>query len=129
VAAQPGVPFSSAYVYTGLGHGRWASQLNVSDEHLAAAGRRLKADNMQLLALRFEEDRICPRARLDRLREAFGDNIEVQEYGGAPALQRIFFPRHSTLTAEYAKAGDTAPPDHSVHQAFRRVVEFLRARL
>ena len=129
VAAQPGVPFSSTYVYTGLGHGRWASQLNVSDEHLAAAGRRLKADNMQLLALRFEEDRICPRARLDRLREAFGDNIEVQEYGGASALQRIFFPRHSTLTGEYAKAGGAAPPDHPVHQAFQRVVEFLRARL
>ena len=129
VAAQPGVPFSSTYVYTGLGHGPWARQLNVSDEHLAAAGRRLKADNMQLLALRFEEDRICPRARLDRLREAFGDNIEVEEYGGASALQRIFFPRHSTLTAEYAKAGDAAPPDHPTRQAFRRVVEFLRARL
>jgi dienelactone hydrolase len=95
VAAQPGVPFSSTYVYTGLGHGRWASQLNVSDEHLAAAGRRLKADNMHLLALRFEEDRICPRARLDRLRKEFGDNIAVEEYGGASAMQHIFFPRHS----------------------------------
>ncbi len=84
---------------------------------------------MRLLALRFEEDRICPRARLDRLRDAFGDNIEVQEYGGASAMQRIFFPRHSTLTAEYAKACAAAPPDHPVHQAFRRVVEFLRARL
>ena len=128
VAAQPGVPFSSTYVYTGLGHGRWASQLNVSDEHLAAAGRRLKTDNMQMLALRFEEDRICPRARIDRLRQAFGDNLEIEELGGASTLQRIFFPRHSTLTAEYAKARD-AGPDHPTHKAFRRVVEFLSARL
>jgi dienelactone hydrolase len=129
VAAQPGVPFSTTYVYTGLGHGRWASQLNVSDEHLAAAGRRLKGDNMQLLALRFEEDRICPRARIDRLRQAFGANLEIEELGGASVLQRIFFPRHSTLTAEYTKAGDDAPSDHPAHQAFRRVAEFLRAKL
>src|SRR5262245_34126968 len=75
VAAQPAVPFSIIYLKTGLGHGRWASQLNVSDADLAAAGRRLKADNLQLLALRFEEDRFCPRARFDRLRQAFGDNL------------------------------------------------------
>jgi dienelactone hydrolase len=122
VAAQPAVPFSMIYVNTGLGHGRWASQLNVSDEHLAAAGRRLKADNMRLLALRFEEDRMCPRARFDRLREAFGDSLEIEELGGT---QRR---RHATLTAEYDNARN-AGPDHPVHQAFRRVVEFLRARL
>lgn len=125
VAAQPAVPFSTIYVYTGLGHGRWASQLNVSDADLAAAGRRLKGDNMQMLALRFEEDRMCPRARLDRLREAFGDNLEIEELGGASKSQS---PRHATLTLEYVKARDAAP-DHPVHQAFRRVVEFLRARL
>ena len=126
VAAQPAVPFSFIYVNTGLGgHGRWASQLNVSDEDLAAAGRRLKADNMRMLALRFEEDRMCPRARLDRLREAFGDNLEVEELGGASKSQR---PRHATLTLEYEKVPKDAP-DHPVHQVFRRVVEFLRARL
>jgi dienelactone hydrolase len=134
VAAQPGVPFSTTYLYTGLGgHGSWASQLNVSDEDLAAAGRRLKADNMRLLALRFEEDRICPRARLDRLREAFGDNLEIEELGGASKAKGF---RHATLTtefdkavAEYAKLGQPLPPDHPVQQVLRRVVEFLRARL
>jgi hypothetical protein len=114
------------YVYTGLGHGRWASQLNVSDGDLAAAGRRLKTDNMQMLALRFEEDRICPRARIDRLREAFGDNLEVEELGGASTLQRIFSPRHSTLTPAYDKARGLDRPEQ---QAFGRVVAFLRARL
>jgi dienelactone hydrolase len=125
VAAQPAVPFSIIYVNTGLGHGRWARELNVSDEHLAAAGRRLKADNMRLLALRFEEDRMCPRARFDRLREAFGDNLEIEELGGASKSQRR---RHATLTLEYDKARD-AGPDHPTHKAFGRVVEFLRARL
>jgi dienelactone hydrolase len=128
VAAQPGVPFSLAYLYTGLGHGSWASQLNIADEELTAAARRLKADNMRLLALRFAEDRICPRARFDRLRQAFGDSMEAEEYGGAPALRRMFSPRHATLTLEYAQAGD-AGPDHPTRQAFQRVVEFLRARL
>jgi dienelactone hydrolase len=122
VAAQPAVPFSMIYVKTGLGHGRWASQLNVSDEHLAAAGRRLKGDNMRLLALRFEEDRMCPRARFDRLREAFGDNLEIEEVGGELKS------RHATLTLEYANARKEGP-DHPVHQVFHRVVEFLRARL
>jgi dienelactone hydrolase len=122
VAAQPAVPFSMIYVNTGLGHGRWAGQLNVSDEHLAAASRRLKADNMRLLALRFEEDRMCPRARFDRLREAFGDNLEIEELGGE---QRR---RHATLTVEYDNARN-AGDDNPVHQVFRRVVEFLRARL
>lgn len=69
---------------------------------------------------------MCPRARFDRLREAFGDNLEIEELGGASKSQS---PRHATLTLEFTKAGDAAPPDHPVHQAFRRVVEFLRARL
>jgi len=68
---------------------------------------------------------MCPRARFDRLREAFGDNLEIEELGGASKSQPR---RHATLTLEYDNARD-AGPDHPVHQAFGRVVEFLRARL
>jgi len=127
VAAQPGVPFSIAFRITGLGGGPWMSQLNISDDDLSLAATRAQANGLKLLAFRFDVDRICPKERMVRLREAFGDQLDLHELGATSAWRRLTSPPHATLTEEYDKAPDR--PDEPTRQAFARLVEFLHARL
>ena len=76
-----------------------------------------------LLAGRFEQDRICPRERLDRLQAEFGDQIIRRELPGGSWLT----PPHATLTVEHEKAPDK--PDEPTRRWFEEVVGFLRERL
>jgi dienelactone hydrolase len=128
VAAQPAIPFSILHAVTGLGHGHWMKELNVSNKDVAAARQALYERNQTILALRFAEDRICPREKLTRLREEFEDRLEAEEYDGASVWQRWFWPRHSTLTGEYDKAS-RGSPGHPTRKAFARVSSFLRQHL
>ena len=126
VMSQPAIPFSKLYLYTGMGGTEVARQLNVSDNDIAAASARLIKDNITLLAFRFEEDRLCPPARFDRLREAFGLHFEAHEFPCCSVLKRCFVPRHSVLTDEYKTGREPGDPSHV---AFERLCEFFRENL
>jgi len=128
VAAQPAVPFSFTYRLTGLGKGAWAGQLNIHDDELTGAAGRLQRDNLRLLALRFQDDRISVPEKIERLRAACGDRLEAHEYPSSSAWRRAFDPPHSVLTEEYLRARD-ADATHPTRQAFARVVAFLREQL
>ena len=123
VAAQPGAPFSRSFRAIGIGRGPWMSQMNISDADLEAAAARASADGISLLAARFEKDRICPAARLDRLETAFGARLIRRELKGGNVLQ----PPHATLTAEYERAPDL--PSDPTRRLFAEIVEFLSSRL
>jgi dienelactone hydrolase len=124
VTSQPAIPLSMLYRITGLGGTTRANELNISDEDLAAAAERLRGENMTLLAFRFEEDRLCPRARFNRLKREFDPQLEVHEYGGCSFLRKCLAPRHSVLTGEYR----TSRSDPN-NQAFERVCAFMREHL
>jgi hypothetical protein len=123
VAAQPGVPFSGLFRAIGVGRGRWMSQLNVSDAHLSDAAAVAERTGISLLALRFANDRICPKERLDRLQGAFGARLIRRELPGGSFLQ----PPHATLTAEYERGPED--PNHPTRRIFQELVDFLKARL
>ena len=123
VAAQPGVPFSTLYLLTGLGPGEWMSQLNISDTHLESAVQRCDRDGIRVMAIRFHRDRICPAPRLDRLQEKFRSHIVRHELPGGSILR----PPHSTLTTGFEdSAGDPSAP---AQRLFGDVVAFLNAGL
>jgi hypothetical protein len=128
VSSQPAVPLSKLFFFTGLGGTDWARELNVSEDDIAGAARRLAADNLTLLAFRFEEDRLCPWARFERLEQAFGAHLEAHEYGGCSLFRKCFAPRHSVLTEEYSRSQSSVPISPS-YQAFERLCAFMRKNL
>jgi len=107
----------------GIGRGPWMTQLNVSDTDLEKAAARAERDNLTLLAGRFEKDRICPAARLDRLQTVFGARFVRREFSGGSFLN----PPHATLTTGYEQAPDD--PRDPMHTWFEDVVAFLKDRL
>lgn len=123
IAAQPGVPFSTLFTAVGLGRGPWMAEMNIADEDLAAAVERTSQEGIPLMAIRFTKDRICPRERLDRLQQAFGNRLLRYELEGGSALR----PPHATLTEEYDRATDS--PAHPTRVIFETVVAFLHQRL
>jgi dienelactone hydrolase len=122
VAAQPGVPFSALFRAIGVGNGEWASQMNISDADLSSAAARAERDQITLMAVRFEKDRICPKERLDRLQSAFGARLLRRELPGGSFLN----PPHATLTAGFEQADD---PNAPARVLFKDLVKFLQARL
>jgi dienelactone hydrolase len=77
-----------------------------------------------ILALRFREDRLCPRERLETVEQTFPDvdvrtvppdNTDYQKF--KPPIKRR---AHSVLTADLAGG-----PEHPTHEALDRVLEFL----
>jgi hypothetical protein len=125
VTSQPAVPLSMLYFVTGLGGTDWARQLNVADEDLFAAADRLRKEQRKLLAFRFEEDRLCPPARFERLKEVFGCQLERHEYGGCSLFRRLVSPRHSVLTEQHNSAPAVDPGQH----AFEQVCRFMKDNL
>ena len=101
--------------------------MNISDDDLGRAADRARVENLRLLALRFESDRICPKERMIRLKESFRDQMDLYELPGGGLWRKLTSPPHATLTEEYDKAPDR--PDEPTRVAFARVVEFLRTRL
>jgi hypothetical protein len=101
--------------------------LNVSDADLAGAAKRLRDDQLTLLAFRFKADRICVAEKMERLREACGDRLEAHELDSG-GLGSIFKPPHAVLTEAYDKA-ENAGPSHPTRIAFARLIEFLKTQL
>ncbi|MEJ1961543.1 MAG: dienelactone hydrolase family protein [Gammaproteobacteria bacterium] len=128
IAAEPAIPFSLSYEIAGIGRGEWMRQLNVSDAELAQSAQRAKSDSVPMLGMRFRADRLCPAERLARMHEAYGEQLQVEEYSFPSRVREIFDPPHAVLTEEYDKAPD-APAAHPAKQAFSLVVDFLNRHL
>jgi dienelactone hydrolase len=128
VAAQPAAPLSPLFTLFGFEGGRSSSQLNISDAEIAAARARLDAGEAHLLAVRCRPDRICPRAKLERLRREFPVGLEVREYGESGERNRLGERPHATFTREYRIAPD-ASDEHYSRRAFKDLVGFFERYL
>lgn len=128
VAAQPSVPLSPLFLAFGIGRERRLSRLNVSDGGIAAARARLDGGSARLLAVRCRPDRICPRAKLDRLQREFPVGLEIREYAEAAERNCLGERPHATFTKEYRLAPD-ASAEHYSRRAFTDLVAFLERHL
>lgn len=130
VASQPSIPFRLRNLFrpTPRTTEAWMTQLNVSDADLQAAAACARRDRKSIMVQRFAQDRLCPRARTEHLKKAFGDRAELHEYATSPLRGRVPGPPHALLTEEYDYAAD-APPDDPTRLALARVVEFFHIHL
>ncbi len=128
VAAQPSVPLSFLHWAFGNGDARRLGTLNVSDTTLAEARARLNSGAAHMLAVRCRADRICPRAKLERLMREFPVGLEVREYGHEDDRNRVGERPHATFTKEYRIEPD-ASPDHHSRQAFADLLAFFNRHL
>ena len=128
VTCQPAIPLSVLYRIAGLGGTRWAYELNVSNQEVKGAAKRLRSENITLLAFRFEEDRLCPRARFDRLRTEFGGQLEAYEYPSSSCFRTCFAPRHSVLTGDY-RASRLEGRNNPHKLAIARLLAFMQDNL
>jgi dienelactone hydrolase len=112
VASQPSLPAGRP------------GELHVSPEELVQLKARARA-GQPLLGLRFSGDKLCPRARFERLRAELGDRFEAVEIDSSPgnphALRRF---AHSVLTLDFVDEDG-----HPTRAALDRVLAFLAERL
>jgi dienelactone hydrolase len=128
VAAQPSVPLSPLFAALGIGGGRRLEQLNVSDDEIAQARARLSSGSAHMLAIRCRPDRICPRAKIDRLQIEFPVGLQVLEYADAGTRNCLGERPHATLTKEY-RIAPNASADHHSRRAFADLVAFFDRHL
>lgn len=101
-----------------------AAALDVSPAELAAARARMAADDLILLALRFEGDKLAPCARFKTLEREFGARLETHVLPDAAAREGTRRAPHSVLTIHL----DRDDPDGETMKIHRRVLEFFRER-
>lgn len=120
VLCQPTVPYPSSFL-------PWRRPaLGISEDELSAARAALHERNLKILALRFTGDAKCPGERFARLCTEFGrEHVEAIEIESPCPRYDIGSCAHSVLAEEYR----CPPEDHPTHQAYLRVVQFLRERL
>lgn len=128
VAAQPSVPLSPLFIAFGIASERRLSQLNISDSEITAARARLDAGQAHLLSVRCRPDRICPRAKIERLQREFPVGLEIREYAEATERNCLGDRPHATFTKEYRLA-PSAAADHYSRRAFADLVAFFDKHL
>ena len=128
VAAQPSVPLAPLLLAFGIEDSDRSSHLNVSDSEVAAARVRLDAGDAHLLAVRCRPDRICPRAKIERLQREFPVGLEVREYAQAGERNCVGERPHATYTKEY-RIAPNASAEHYSRQAFADLVGFFDKHL
>lgn len=117
VLSQPSVPIP-------LGQTR-RQDPGLSQPELDRVAERAEKGDLRMIALRFSEDRLCPRQRFDVLRARLGDAFEVIQLDSSPGNAAGFSKAaHSVLTRELRET-----PGHPTLVARERVVTFLRERL
>jgi len=118
VASQPSLPF-------GLTDSK-KKALGISPEELAEA--KVRAKETELLALRFEEDGICPAQRFETIKRKFGDDVQFKIISATERKRDgIRSSPHAIFTEDFAdKEGKPYP---CTQEAFRQLVEFLQSRL
>ena len=101
------------------------ASLGIPADTLAAAARRSKDENLEVMAMRFTGDIMCSKARFDHLQELFEDRlirIEIDSSIGNP--HGIPPWAHSVMTVDYSNR-----PDHPTRQAYEQLTTFLARRL
>jgi len=101
-----------------------AAALDCSPAELAVAKARMEAEDLSMLALRFEDDKLSPCARLDTLKRAFGDRLEVHELPDASAKTGTGKAPHSVLTIHL----DRDDPGGLTMRVRDRVLAFFKER-
>ena len=81
-----------------------------------------------LLTVRCRSDRICPRAKIERLRREFPTGLQIREYAEPEERNALGERPHATFTREYRLAPD-APADHYSRRAFADLVAFFSSHL
>jgi hypothetical protein len=84
----------------------------------------MEAEDLSLLALRFEGDALVPCARFETLKRELGERVELHVLPDASALQGTGRPPHSVLTLHLNRAD----PDGETMEVHRRVLDFFKAR-
>jgi dienelactone hydrolase len=128
VAAQPSVPLSLLFIAFGIPSDRRLSQLNISDGEIAEARARLDAGRTHLLSVRCRPDRICPRAKIERLQREFPVGLEIREYAEATERNCLGERPHATFTKEYRLAPNESA-NHYSRRAFADLVAFFDTHL
>ncbi len=116
VLSQPSLPFP-------IGRQRKAD-LGIDAADLDRVRRRV-ADGVQVLGLRFTDDRLCPAERFDRLRAELGDGfvaVEIDSSKGNP--HGLPTRAHSVLTEHLVDE-----PGHPTREALDQVLDLFRTRL
>lgn len=120
VLSQPSLPLAM-----GPGKRARAAAIDASPEELACARRRLDAEGLKMLALRFRGDPFVPDARFEFLARALGENFVAVELRPEDAAGDARPPPHSVLTIHL----DDGDPDGPTRRAERQVIEFFITRL
>ena len=128
VAAQPSAPLSPLWLAFGIEGGSRSSHLNVSDSEIAAARARLEAGDAPLHAVRCRPDRVCPRAKIERLRREFPVGLELREYAEIDERNCLGQRPHATYTKEY-RIAPSASAEHYSRRAFADLVAFFDRHL
>ena len=102
VVCQPGASYS-------------ASAMGIPEAEWDNAVARSKAENIPVLAMRFEGDKLCTAARFETLRQGFGERLREVVVPGA---------KHSVLTLHFK---DLSPADQE--RVWRELLSFLGERL
>jgi len=100
------------------------AELDLSAAELAVAKARMDAEDLSLIALRFEGDVLVPCARFQTLEREFGSRVEAITLPDAVAKQGTGRDPHSVLTIHLDR-DDPAGETMKVH---RKVLDFFKQR-
>ena len=114
VLSQPSLPLNRK----GDGVG-----IDASPQEIACVRKRLVDEDLTLMGLRFKGDPFVPKARFDRLREAFGDRFDAVELEDEDALPAGGRPPHSVLTINLRDE-----PGSATKQVEEKVIAFFKQR-
>lgn len=117
VLSQPSLPFGLT--------ARQRAAIGVSPEELAIAQRRLVAEDLSLIGLRFHGDPLVPDERFATYKSCFGERFEAIEIDPADAAPGMMKNPHSVLTLNLRDDD----PDGPTRRAEARVLEFFSQRL
>lgn len=117
VLSQPSLPFP-------VGKKR-ASDLHLSPDDLSRVKQRCADDGLEVLGLRFTNDRAVPPARFERLRRELGDAFVAVEIDSSPGNPHgLPKTAHSVLTEHFVDE-----PGHPTRDAMEKVLSLFRTRL
>lgn len=117
VLSQPSLPFPTTPLH--------ARDLGLSDDELATVKQRCEAEDLCVVGLRFERDRLAPEARFRRLERELGDafvGIRIPDAAANPRGRPL--PPHSVLTTDLIDE-----PGEPTWEARERVLTLFREKL
>ncbi len=109
VISQPSLPFAAPWQ-----RGK-KSALDICPLDLARVKERVEAEDLRLLALRFDGDRVSPPERMFRLKEEFRDRLEIVPAPGN---------HHSVLTLHFSQI-----PEPRRTEIWEKLLGFLQTQL